>query len=283
MDEADRNSLRSPYYTNEDFKKYATLLSSLERIGLLEQLDSVIGTEFIGEDGKKYIIGDATIREIESNTDVQYHRTVNKDSLDQDLFQITERFKKTEGREDSHEVLKEKAIALALLVLRYVRIDVETFLEFEGGSTDNDSQKNKEYLSLGELFINDAALHLCVIERFARSKFSDEDHRLFYDYFRDNFIALALLANYEKDAPAVQSAFINDLNKRIRFYSKLPFVSQKDKEAGIDNQMSQFSIISSLMLSSRKDPVLRYAIETYELNHLMVLNSILGKLPYNAS
>ena len=72
----DKKIIKSPYYSHEDLKNYSELLQrGLTDIKIPEQQeteeDSFIGSEFIGNDGKKYTVGETTIREIEIHTDVQ--------------------------------------------------------------------------------------------------------------------------------------------------------------------------------------------------------------------
>jgi hypothetical protein len=70
--------IKSPYFSQEDLERYSEILNTGIINNYMSNPDGLDGSEFISDDGKKYTIEEATIEEIERNTDVLYRKISKK-------------------------------------------------------------------------------------------------------------------------------------------------------------------------------------------------------------
>lgn len=214
--------------------------------------DELVGSDFIDKNGKKWAIVDATIKEVEEHTDIQYHKIDKVRSIEDQknteknytatdyLAQLKQSepkekeaiqniYSSFQGKPNNENILKEKALILAKVLLQTIRLHTEGFAELGTVDKNPNGDTKEKFISLGELFVEIASVYLSYIDRVAVSVLSKQNREVFIDTLQEEFIASALLENYREDAYSTKNAFISDLNKCLEAYAKFPFYPKENQ------------------------------------------------------
>lgn len=224
------------------------------------------------EDIKKY--SETLKRGLEDLKDNELTKTL-KDFLEQlrvsegvrteSMHQIWLTFK---GKTNDEDILKAKALSLALVIVQIVRQNTEEFIKL---------YNNDNSISLGELFIEIASIFLLFIDRVAFSLLGEKNRAFFMDNLDEEFVALSLKANYKENADLMFDPFYSDLSKRFDEYSKLPFV-QEINNSPKGTQLWEFAKNVAKILGKEKDVFIIIFVQllilsdfaTLQLNELLI-------------
>ncbi len=231
---------------------------------------------FVDNKGKTWLIdGEASIREIEENTNVQYQKIDNeKDTAE--LKEIVKQLESLEKEFDNKETLIRIANVLAAFVLRYVRHNTEDIIAM------GNIQKSSTYVSLGELFVEIASIYILYVDKFSHNFFSKENNNFFYDRFLDDFIALAMLTNYGINAHAMQGIFVEELNSRIKEYAKFDIIGSDVNQE--ESQIYQLGINVTKILKNHKQKhlltgaTIDILIQIYVIKEFTALDQIFKRI-----
>lgn len=94
------DDIKSPYFSPGD--AFKSILDSFYTG--IEGSKDYLGEVFIGNDGKKYTIAEATIKEVELNSDVEYRRVTKEEGEDtiREIVQKTERLKSLPSEQEKN-------------------------------------------------------------------------------------------------------------------------------------------------------------------------------------
>ena len=165
------------------------------------------------------------------------------------------------GKTNDENILKAKALSLALVIVQIVRQNTEEFIKL---------YNNDNSISLGELFIEIASIFLLFIDRVAFSLLGEKNRAFFMDNLDEEFVALSLKTNYKENADLMFDPFYSDLSKRFDEYSKLPFVKEINNSPK-GTQLWEFAKNVAKILRKEKDVFIIMSVQLLILSDFATL------------